>query len=366
MAKVLISTGEASGDSIGAALVSEMRILGFEGEFFAIGGKRLRESGCTMLCDSSHWGAIGIYQALIVAPRVMKDYYRLKSWLKRNKPQLVIAVDFGYFNVRFCRYAKKLGCKTLYFVPPGSWRRNKQGNDLPHIADKIATPFSWSAEILNAMGANAEWVGHPIYQMAQRNASSNRQYIAILPGSRQHEVANNLAAIAAAIDKTCLPVGVTPRIVAAPNISKEFLISEWSKHSTTPVSISTEPATVTLRASVAAVICSGTATLEAAICDCPMVVVYRINKMVELEYRIRKPKFDYISLPSILLGRKVVTELIHYYATPIAIVQELEFLLTDTEARRNQLIAFEQIRAMLGAPNGVTRTAEIAMELLNG
>lgn len=365
MASILISTGEASGDSIGAALVCEMNKLGFHGEKFAVGGKRLKDSGCNILCDSSKWGAIGIFQSIKVAPKIMNDYYRLKAWLRNNKPELVIAIDFGYVNIKLCRYAKSLGCKTLYFMPPGSWRRNKQGADLPAIADRIATPFSWSADILKEMGANVEWVGHPIYQMAQEGDDTSHKFIAVLPGSREHEIANNLNVIATAIDKTELPKGLTPVIVAAPNVSADFLESEWKKHSKVPVIVPSQLAVSVLKQSLAAVICSGTATLEAAICNCPMVVVYRVDKIMELEYRIRKPKFDFIALPSIILQKKVVPELIHYDATPETIASELSLLMSETVQRRCQIESFEQIRDLLGPKNGITRTAQIALEMLN-
>jgi lipid-A-disaccharide synthase len=360
---ILISTGEASGDAVGAALLSEMRKLGFSGKACAVGASKLARSGAELLADSTNWGAIGIYQAMKVAPRVWLDYRRVVAWLKRNRPALVIAIDFGFVNIKLCRVAKAIGCKTLYFMPPGSWRRDKQGEDLPAVSDLIATPFDWSATILRSMGAQVEWVGHPILQMSAKFPPGERSGVAVLPGSRRHEIRHNLPAIAAAIDligAESQPV----RIVVAPTTSVEQIAQMWERLSDVTVELSNDPAPETLKRSKAAIVSSGTATLECAVCDCPMVVVYRGDKMMEIEYRIRKPKFNFFALPSILLQRKVVPELLQWHATPENIATEASSLLQDSPDRNAQLRDFDEIRKLLGPNDAITRTAKLALQLM--
>src|SRR5438128_1146184 len=123
--RVLISTGEASGDAYGAALVREMmRLLGSESGswlFEGAGGVAMRDAGVGLLADSSSWGAIGAFHALGVAPRVLSGARRLRAELETGPTGLFVPIDFGFVNIRLARVAKAKGWKVLYFVPPGSW-----------------------------------------------------------------------------------------------------------------------------------------------------------------------------------------------------------------------------------------------------
>lgn len=346
-------------------LLREMRSLGFQGEAYAVGAVHLRGARAHILADSSRWGALGIYQSLRVAPRVYGQYRRVLRWMKEHKPNLVIGVDFGYFNVRLLEQAKKIGAKTLYFMPPGSWRKDRQGRDLPAISDRIATPFLWSAEILKSMGANVEWVGHPVLQIAGEPSRASRTGVAVLPGSRRHEVEHNLPAIARALERVgeaAFPIW----LALAPTADPAVVHSIWNRVTDLPVELQAGPAVETLKRCRAAIVCSGTATLESAVVKTPMVIVYRGDRIMELEYRIRRPRFDHIGLPSILLERRVCPELIQREATPERIATELMSLLEDGEVREMQLKAFEELRSLLGPATAITRTAEIALELLAG
>ena len=140
--RILISTGEASGDAVGGRLLEEMRTLGFAGEAFAVGGTRLRAAGAQIIADSSTWGMLGVYQAVKKAPRLIAGGLGVLRWVKANKPDLVIAIDFGFLNVRVCKRAKRLGLKTFYFLPPGSWRKDRAGEDLPEDMRRDCDPVS--------------------------------------------------------------------------------------------------------------------------------------------------------------------------------------------------------------------------------
>jgi lipid-A-disaccharide synthase len=328
--------------------------------FQAVGGKRLAEAGARIVADSSKWGAVGIYESIKVSPRVIGGYLKAKRELKRGRPGLFVPIDFGFMNVKLARYAKERGWKVLYFVPPGSWRRDRQGADLPAVTDAIVTPFPWSAQILNEMGANAHYFGHPLKEMvALAQDAPAREGIAVLPGSRAHEIAQNVPVIALAIKDVPGPV----TIAVAPNADEAALRREWLKwsdHSPRFVRRAAEA----LKASRAAVVCSGTATLEAALCHCPCVVVYRGSRVMELEYRLRKPKFDYVSLPNILLGRPLLKELLQDAATPQAVGDELRALLTEGPRRTEVLGAFLDLDAAMGETDCLERTAGLAREML--
>lgn len=358
--RLFVSAGEASGDAYGAALV---RALGaFEGTLEAVGGPKLRAAGARIVADSTRWGAIGFALALRVVPRMLGSYYRAKRALGEGEPGLLVPIDFGYMNLRLSRHAKNRGWKVLYFIPPGSWRRDRQGRDLPSVADAIVTPFPWSAEMLRAMGANAYFFGHPLKQMvAAHEATVEGTTVAVLPGSRDDEVARNLPIIAEALADRVEPA----EFAVAPSIGVQRMQALWGQAAPSrsgDVFVEGDTYGVLKRAR-AAIVCSGTATLEAALCRCPMVVMYRVGLLVELEARLMRLKFEFISQPNILLNRLVVPELIQHDATASKLRSALQPLLTDTPDRQAQLAAFEELDALLGPANALDETAALVRRM---
>ena len=357
---VFFSAGEASGDAYAAELANAIRAKQPYAKFKGIGGPRSRAAGIEVLIDSTKWGAIGIIESLKVVPRVFSNYWMARKLLEKETG-LFIPIDFGFVNVKLAQHAKKLGWKVLYFIPPGSWKRGPQGRDLPLATDAIVTPFPWSAEALNEAGANAHFFGHPLVEMTERSAGvSERKGIALLPGSRMHEIKYNLPVIAEAVkdldEELCF--GVAASLDPA-ELEKSWTDLGGKKANYFP------SAAEALSHARAAIVCSGTATLEAALCRTPSVVIYVSSKAAEIEYKIRKPKFTWVSLTNILLNRTVVPELIQWDAKP-EVVKELIVGLLDegSEDRKYQLEAFDDLRDQFAGGEVFAQTAEIAAKLL--
>ncbi len=353
--RVLISAGEASGDAYGAGLVRELRALdpslGIEG----LGGARMRGEGVRLHADSSAWGAISIVQSLRVYPRVVRGYYRAKRALGRGEPGLFVPIDFGYANVRLARHAKGRGWRVLWFVPPSSWRRDRQGEDVARLSDEIVTPFPWSAEILRGMGASAHFFGHPIKSLRPPYRPGRaREGIALLPGSRVSEIELLLPlyreAVRGMAGPFTIPVPEARRALAERLWgSSEGIVSDVGE---------------ALASARGAIVCSGTATLEAALARTPFVVAYRLSPATLREaklIRFRRPK--YVALPNILLDRLAVPELIQDDATPEGLRAALERVLADPA---EELASFEELDALLGPPDAVRRTAALALGMLGG
>lgn len=364
--RVFFSAGEASGDryawELGRRLPKEILIEG-------VGGRRLQEIAQSEVISSANWGAVGIFESLRVVPRVLKGYWRAKRALMAGTPGVFVPIDYGFMNIKLARFAKSLGWKVLYFIPPGSWRKTQQGSDLPSVTDEIVTPFAWSAEILNGMGASAHWFGHPLKQMVQEagKAGASRSGIAVLPGSREHEIWANLPVIAQALDQAQVPGPI--RFAVAGNLADGELEEIWSlvlqskgAKFTGHVEFNRDTYEV-LKASRAAVVCSGTATLEAALCECPTVVMYRGSWMMELEFKIRKPQFDYISLPNILLGKTLLPELLQQDASAESVGGWLSRLANDGEDRSAQLEGFQQLSAEMGGSDALDRTVDLILQI---
>lgn len=382
---VYFSAGEASGDAYAAALARTLldRAAG-EGtplQVEGIGGRLLREVATGPVTDSSHWGAMGIVEAIRVLPRVTLAYHaakrRLRDWppsLPSGERGLLVPIDFGYMNVRLARFARGIGWKVLYWMPPGSWRRHKQGADLGHVSDEIVTPFEWSAQLLQGQGARAHWFGHPLKQLVERHLAREPRVerdpfrLAVLPGSRAQEVFTNMRYAAAVIDQlvNTSRSPITVEFAVAPTLSAQRLRSFWRslRASRTGDEFTENDTYGCLRRARVAVVCSGTATLEAALCACPCIIVYRLTPIHYLEALIRRPKFEFAGLPNLLLRRAVVPELLGNAPTPQQAAEEVLKLWPDGPPRNEQLAAFEQVARLLGPSDGIDRCADLAWRML--
>jgi lipid-A-disaccharide synthase len=209
--QVAVITGEASGDRAGAQIVREMRALRPDWTFWGTGGKYLRGAGAEVFIDSAKWGVVGIAQGMMILPEVLRARAELHRELLKRKPDLLVTVDAGAFNVGFgpieglCPWARRNlpGTKIFYFYPPGSWRRTLTRTPLAGITDAVATPFPWSETELRRFGVNATFVGHPLLDIVRPSMSPeefaakwriDREHpvVGILPGSRAQEIAHIL------------------------------------------------------------------------------------------------------------------------------------------------------------------------------
>lgn len=351
--RVFLSAGEASGDTYAAALVTRISTLCPEATFEGVGGKRMVAVGAKLVADSTSWGVIGIAMAFVASWNGIAGFYAAERALATGQPGLFVPIDFGFFNIKLARKAKALGWKVAYFAPPGSWRRDRQGRDLAAVTDLVVTQFSWSQEILQRQGCDAVWLGHPLKELvAAYPPVAERDGIAVLPGSRHHEIAANLPLARSATEGLRGPM----RVGLAPSTDREWVRRMWSEAKVV------DGAAEALRRSRAGVVCSGTATLEAALCKCPCVIVYRGNWLMETEAQIRRPRIEHIGLPNIILGRRAVPELYLWQATPEAVRSALEPLTEETLDRGAQLAAFDEIDELLGPADAITATAALLVE----
>ncbi len=368
--RLFVSAGEASGDMYGAYLIEEIRKLrpGQEIQVEALGSRRIAKTGALLVADTTRWGAMGILQSIKVAPRVWRGYYKARKAMRKGDRGLFVAIDFGFLNVRLAKYARQLEWKVLYFMPPGSWRRGVQGEGLSELTDEVVTPFAWSSGYLVSAGVNAHFYGHPLKQIIDQYGDvieRDPDRVAVLPGSRRHEVKANLKAIGKAAEQ--LPNQAVFEFAVASTIDQEWLKRMWEKSIKRRVqTVYTHGDTIgVLKRARVGVICSGTATLEAALCGCPMVVIYRMTRMMVWEARMLKIKPTFISLPNIILNRKIVPELIQKQATSNAIASWLLRLGGDGVDREEQLKGFDYVDEALGDYHAVTETAKIAVRLMS-
>ncbi|GIV09486.1 MAG: lipid-A-disaccharide synthase [Fimbriimonadales bacterium] len=375
---VLIVSGEASGDLYGADLAHALQAHLPDLMVYGVGGAQMHAAGVRLIADSRAWGAIGVVESLKVAPWIYLAYQRVKRFLRVHKPDWLIPIDFGAFNIPLSCWAHRQGIQVAYYIPPGSWRRERQGRDLPHCTQQVLTPFAWSAERLQAMGAIAHWMPHPLLRLAQPSAPKEtycehlgldpyRPIIALLPGSRRHEVRSLTPLYARVADSvyTVAPEAQFALSVAS-HLSVDWVHSLWADGSKHWVPTETRSVWNLLAHADVAIVCSGTATLEAALLNTPMLIAYRGDWLMNAEYRLRKRRLNlrWIGLPNLILQRDVCPEFIQEAASPAALSRALLDLLRDQAQQHAQQEAFRELRGALGENAGLREGYEWILDKL--
>lgn len=370
--------GEASGDASCAALVQAVRERLPDAHFRGVGGRLMAKAGVQLLYDSSRWGAVGVVEALRVAPALWLAQQNLKRRLTQEPPDLLVLVDFGAFNVPLAKWAKARGMKVFYYFPPGSWRRHlPRRNDLPHCTDCIVTPFPWSAALLRQAGANAHFVGHPLLDRVRPSLSEDEfcarlqvnptgLRVGLLPGSRRQEVRSLLPIMRRAAELLAeQKPGAQFVLALAPSVQDEEVQRVFAG-CTVPWRIAREMTYDVIAYSHLLWCCSGTATLEAAILGTPMIILYRVSRLMELEYHIRKRALNltFIGLPNLIAQRGICPELLQHSATPQNIVAHSLNLLPGTQGHRLQREALQEVKSVLGEPGATDRAAHLLLQCL--
>ena len=379
---ILFLAGDVSGDVHAAALGRALLARDPSLRLHALGGRRLREvvsqsnEGC-FLGDTTNRSAIGLVPSLQIYFKCRKLRDRLWEFVDANRIDLAVLCDWGAFNSRVLPGFHTRGIPTLYYFPPRSWqRRGRRGLGIVPYATRVATPFSWSAERLRNAGARAEWVGHASLEnvptLKERpvlrrkfGVGPNDMLVALLPGSRPTEIrvmASRMAG-AAKIVGSQLPakfIAVTPAELA----------DEAAKHLPASIEIVTDCAKELLRAADAAIVKTGTGTLEAVLSGAPQVAMYDLSPIGRFEWLLLWAWrwIPFIAMPNIILQREAVPELIGIQCQPRKIAKALMPLLIDDSIRAKMLRDYALIGQALGSelPASPTeRTAQIVEEMLS-
>ena len=378
-----IFAGDASGDFQSAHLIRELRRRVRTLRVWGIGGCQMREAGADLVFDTSRLSSIGVVQALRLIPPLLAAKARLLQRLRSDRPDFVLAVDFGAFNLRVTPEALRMGLPVAYWFPPGSWRKTIPSSRIVQSADFFISPYPWYAESLREAGASAQFLGHPLLDqvkpvvsrevlLSRLDLPEDSEIIGLLPGSRGHEVENILPTLIEAASllqdrlagrarPLAFVVGLADHFPAdqAAGLTERTLRRLKAAGRTAPrLALARNATRDTICYARAAAVCSGSVTLEALVAGTPMVVVYRGSRMMQFEYKVRRMNIKYIAMPNILADAPVVPELRQDEATPEAIAEHLAGVVADGPARNAQTEALGRLRAMLEPAGAMPRTAE--------
>ena len=369
--RVLLVAGEASGDLHGAALARELRARRPDLTLVGIGGPRLRAEGMQVLVDTEHVATMGFTETFGTLGRLVTAYRSLVREFDEARPDLVVLIDYPEFNLRLARQAKRRGIPVFYFVAPQVWAwRKGRIRTVAERVDKLAAVFPFEPAVYNT-GARplAEFVGHPLLDVvaatraraetrARYGLDPDRPLLALLPGSRKNEVGFLFRAMCEAA-ATLAPEGWQAVAALAESLDERDLGAALGGQPL-PVPVAHNDTYNVVTAADAAIVASGTATLETALLGCPMVIVYRL---APLTYWIARRLVDvpWIGMPNLILRRGVFPELIQDQVTPAAMAAAVR----DVHRRRDQVTAaLAELRAALGSPGAAGRAAELALTLL--
>ncbi|HOG07175.1 MAG: lipid-A-disaccharide synthase [Syntrophales bacterium] len=374
--RVMIVAGEASGDLHGARLVQAMRALDPALAFSGIGGRNLRQAGVRCLADVADMGVVGLTEVTRKLGTILRARRDLRRILSDAPPDLLILIDYPDFNLPLARIAKARGVPVLYYISPQIWAwRKGRLNAIRKCVDHMAVILPFEKPLYDQAGVPATFVGHPLldalgdtpappearrmFQLAEGVTT-----VALLPGSREGEARKLLPEMLGAA-----------RIIARELPPVQFVL---------PLADSLDPAVVegivrrrdlavrivrnriydVLPAADVALVASGTATLETALMNLPMVVVYKVSP---LSYWVGRAfiHVGHISLVNIIAGKTVVPELIQGEAHANRMAVEVIDILSRKSRKLRMHEELSQIRARLGEPGAAAKTAALAMDLLN-
>ena len=386
MTRLLISTGEVSGDLQGGLLVAalhqeaERRRLPLE--IMALGGERMHRAGATLLADTTPMGAIGLWEALPLVLPTLRVQRRVRRWLEQSPPDAVVLIDYMGANVNLGLKVKRRlpDVPILYYIAPQEWAfRVGEGSStrLIGFTDRILAIFPEEARFYAARGAQVTWVGHPLLdtlaslpERAQARAAlglqEHERLLLLLPASRKQELRYllpPLAAAAAELQRRCpgLRVVVPAGQAAFEPVLAGMLQAAGVQAEVVPAAEADQRRPLLCAAADLALNKSGTVNLELALRGVPQVVAYRVSRPTAwVAEHLLHFQVDHISPVNLVLGERLVPELLQQQLTPEAVVREALPLLQSQAARQRVLEGYGRLRQALGEP-GVTQRAAAAI-----
>jgi lipid-A-disaccharide synthase len=370
--RYFLIAGEPSGDQHAAKLMRAIHKEDQLAVFAFFGGDRMERVGGRALVHIRELAFMGFTQLIGHAGRIIRNIRICKKAMVDFRPDVMIAVDYGGFNLRMIRYAKRKGLRVVYYIPPKAWAwRPGRSRILARNCDRVLTILPFEAPFFSRYGVPCEYVGNPVledtapFRRPETGKTRNslelgdRRIIALLPGSRMQEISAMLPVML----ETTRHFNEYQIVVAAHERFPESFYREMAGG--LPVKILTGKTLEILGVAEAAMVTSGTATLEAALLRVPQVVCYRTANLSYLiaRYLIR---VKYISLVNLILDRECVQELIQDGFDPVSAARALRRILEDPVARHQMIQDYEDMMLRLGHFRASPRAAAAVCRLAAG
>lgn len=371
----MIIAGEVSGDIHGAALVRALQNKLPALEVAGTGGEQMRAAGVEILYDIEEMAVMGLAEVLKHLRRLRQIFAGVCDYAVRQRPDAVVLIDYPGFNLRLANHMHRHGIPVIYYICPQVWAwKRSRIKQMARTIKHLITIFPFENRCFDDTGLAVDYVGHPLVdELAEARREwvdaanpLRRAQVALLPGSRTAEITRLLPVMLAAAEKLAVKHPELKFVIAAASPGMEKVISGIMAGMHLPsgrFEIVCRQTRRVLCESRAAVVASGTATVETALLGCPMVVIY---KVAPLTYAIGRlvVNVPHIGMVNILAGREICPELLQGAATPAAVAAALEPLTHDTPQRRRMCDDLAGVAAALGTGGSAAKAAEIVARYL--
>jgi len=373
--KILLVAGEVSGDLHGSRLVEAIQCIDPEIQFLGVGGEGLKRAGMKLLFHSQSLSVVGITEVFAKLGSILKALRTLKRALEREKPDLVILIDFPEFNLRLARIARRRGIPILYYISPQIWAwRPKRIKLIARLVKKMVVLFPFEVPLYEAAGVDVEWVGHPLLDTVkptlpkarafhQFGLDPKRRTVGLLPGSRLHEIERLLPPLLASAHLLQKEIPDLQFVIPlAPGIPQTTL-SFHMKNVSAPVKVVEGFTYDVMNLCELLITASGTATLEGAILGKPMIIIYKVSTP---SYWVGRAliRVDHIGLVNLVAEKEIAPELIQKDVHPQRIADEALRILRDPLLSRKMSESMGEVRQKLGEPGAAQRAARIVHSML--
>jgi lipid-A-disaccharide synthase len=365
--RLLISAGEASGDLHGARLLAALRKQRSDLSAFGMGGPRLRAEGLEALVASESLSVVGISEVLEKLPALARALGALGRAATRERPDAAILIDFPDFHGLLARRLRRQGIPLVYYVSPQVWAwRRGRARVIARQARRIVTLFPFEAEIYRRLGADAVWAGHPLVDDVREGIvrpsplpPKARRRLLLLPGSRSAELRRHWEPMRQAARALSRRLDLEVGAVRAPGLPEAL----FSGAADAGIALVSSGMHALLATADLAFVASGTATLEAALCGAPMIVVYRTSAASFAVGRLLV-RVPWVSLVNIVAGEQVVPELLQDEVTPDRLEREGASLLESPDRLARMREGLGRVAGRLGPPGASERAADAVIAVL--
>jgi lipid-A-disaccharide synthase len=372
--EIMLVVGEASGDMHGAELVKALLKLDPNLTFFGVAGDQLQRMPFEAVFTVAKLTGMGLLELAGNMKNIVAAYRLLRRALRTRRPSLLILIDFPEFNLRLARLAKKLGVPVLYYVSPQvwAWRRGRI-RQIARAVDRMAVVFPFEVKLYERHQVPVEFVGHPLLDLVQvtqdrdtalRDIGLHREnpVIALLPGSRRKEIAYHLPVMVDAATQLKRLQPAQFFCVRANTLERTELQKQLDRADFV-IPIVEEGRYDAVNAADLVWAASGTATLETALLEKPMIVVYRVSWVTYWLARLLV-NVKYIGIANIIAGKAIVPELVQSEFSAERLVRESQAILNDHDARQGMTANLSELKGQLGSPGAANRVAALAASMI--
>jgi lipid-A-disaccharide synthase len=366
--KIFFLAGEQSGDLHGALVIKQLKRIFPKVAVSGVGGSMMKEAGMECIYSCDDLAVIGFIEVIKNIRRLMKIEKGIAEWLKKERPEMVVLIDYPGFNKRIAKIAKKLDIHVLYYICPQVWAwHSSRVKEYTEIISESIVVFPFEVDIWSKAGGKVNYFGHPLIGVAKPEKTKSEflaeleitkaPVISLMPGSRKQEIGYILPELLKTAKLILNEFADAQFILPLASAIDDSLINEYLIDSSLPIKVVRGRTYDAVAASDLCIVASGTATLETAIIGTPMIVVYRVNWLTSFlsRYLIEA---EHIGLPNVIAGKRIIPEFIRDKFEAQLIAKEAVDILKDKNRQKSMHESLNAVREKLGNPGAGERVAQ--------